>query len=740
MDVMADENQDVHWDNISNITEVNEITAIEMNSVDETLLIRRSLEILEYGILNSTHTSSIWPSESDFFYDMDWNDYNQKLAYAHSGSFSSPSNLWNSPLVIINKDGDPIDGEVPYGRIQKYESIITDIEWRPERDHLAVGYQDGNLNIINCTDGSFQYQHIFHHQIKRCKWNPDGTMLVVVVTDILNSTDKVYVWDIYSNNSWRTGGSWTIHDIDWSYDGRFLIVSENKKVHMLDVANGTLEEIWDSGGWFIASNPTDPLLVIHGYWSVNIMNYLTQEVATYHSYHEQLHIGGWTQDGSYFFTLDDADVIHIWTEKSVIPRPKVGILAPTSDYNVSGSIVIEGWAESSAPSTLSVVIRIGQNDWSIVDGTLEWTYGYDTTMSPDGPLIIRVKAVDYSGFSDVRTLRVFVKNSASNPNAPPTISIQSPNDGAIVWGIVEIKGEAVDDETIISIQIRTNRVGWNPIGALDSQPALNWTYYLDITTMRESSFDIQARAFDGYQFSDVAQVKVTVKPPSPDEPPLMVSIVYPKPGVTVPKDFTVLGRIEQGYADEIFLSIDNGQVLVIPGTPAWNFIFKDVDGGPHFISVIARNEVTWSQWIVLSFFVDASIPVENQPPTIGIISPKDNASFNTDFSIIGWSLDDMGVVENEIYIDGTWMRMNGTDSWHYNLSIDALSEGWVVFQVRAFDGSNHSEPASVSLLILRGEDNNNDVQDPSNDYLLIIGILIIAIIVLVGFIIKTKTR
>lgn len=740
MDVHAEEGQENQWDNISNITQLNEISAIELNSVDETLFVRRSLEILEYGLINTSPIDSIWPDDSDFFYDMDWNNDYQKMAYAHSGSFASPSNLWNSPLVILDRNGVPIEGMTPYGRIPEHPSNIADIEWRPRSNHLAIGFHDGILQIINCSDGSVISRHSFQHPIKRCLWNPTGSLLAVIITDMMNITDKLYIWDISYNNSWRTGGSWTIFDIDWSYDSRYLFVSENKMIHMLDVANGTSEDIWDSGGWFISTNPIDPIMVIHGYWSVNILNYYTKQVGTYYSYHEQLSFSDWTQDGSYFFTLDDADVIHIWTGKSTVPRPRVGIRTPNPDAIASGSIDIEGWAESTAPSTLSVIIRIGQNDWSLANGSIEWNFEYNTARTPDGPLMIRVKAIDYSGFSDVRIIRIFINNTVPNLDTPPTISIQSPDNGSIVWGVVEIIGKAVDDKAIESIQIRIDRSEWNPVEISQYQSVMNWTHHIDIMTELESTLEIQARAYDGYHFSEIAYVQVEIRPPSPDGLPLIVDILFPTPGITVPKDFTILGRIEQGRAEEIFVSIDNGKIYVIPGTDSWQITFYDVQEGPHFLSVIARNDEKWSQWIILSFFVDESIPMENQPPIIGIISPINDSSIDTDFSIIGWSIDDTEVVENEILINGNWTMVNGTYQWQFNISIDALSEGWIEFKVRAFDGSQFSEPMSVRLLILKEEDDNNGVKVPSKNYLYVIGLLIVIIVILSGYIMIMNKR
>lgn len=89
---------------------------------------------------------------------------------------------------------------------------------------------------------------------------------------------------------------------------------------------------------------------------------------------------------------------------------------------------------------------------------------------------------------------------------------------------------------------------------------------------------------------------------------------------------------------------------------------------------------------------------QNQPPTITITYPLDNATVNGIITIKGTANDDKQVVMVEIRIDGkAWIQANGTTSWEYDIDTKELTNGMHIIEARAYDGRDYSDIASIHI-------------------------------------------
>jgi len=118
------------------------------------------------------------------------------------------------------------------------------------------------------------------------------------------------------------------------------------------------------------------------------------------------------------------------------------------------------------------------------------TFWVNVTIS-DGELI------DYHNFS----LEVI------NVNDIPTVSITSPTNGSEVKGTSTIKGTASDEDgTIEKVEISINGGDWLVVTGIDS-----WSYEWNSTMVKNGSYEINVRAFDGEDYSPELAWELTVK-------------------------------------------------------------------------------------------------------------------------------------------------------------------------------------------------------------------------------------
>ena len=100
------------------------------------------------------------------------------------------------------------------------------------------------------------------------------------------------------------------------------------------------------------------------------------------------------------------------------------------------------------------------------------------------------------------------------PNLPPTCSITAPPQGADVSGRAAIQGVAADaDGNIVVVEIRIDGGSW--IGASGKDV---WSYALNTKLYSNGQHTIEARSYDGKDFSQVASVTVSVNNPAEQGP------------------------------------------------------------------------------------------------------------------------------------------------------------------------------------------------------------------------------
>ncbi|TLZ53017.1 MAG: hypothetical protein E6K18_01435 [Methanobacteriota archaeon] len=115
-------------------------------------------------------------------------------------------------------------------------------------------------------------------------------------------------------------------------------------------------------------------------------------------------------------------------------------------------------------------------------------------------------------------------SSGPGPNKPPAVTISTPNPGDLVRGRVPVNGTSSDPEgNVVRVEVKIDDGPW-----LWATGAPEWEYAWDTSLSSDGAHTIRARSYDGMNYSELADVTLTV-----DNTPPNLRIVSPADGATL---------------------------------------------------------------------------------------------------------------------------------------------------------------------------------------------------------------
>lgn len=684
------------YQNVFNLTGASEIDAIALDSDHDSIFLFTRFSINAWGFSNQTQYWHFMTFGNGNV-KLDWSDDHQLLAYAHdsiSGGIDEPG-IFLSELLVVDYSGRIIACIEPYGNLTSNENrTIIDLEWHPSEPLLAVAFGDGRVKIYDIESKALSLERQFKVPVMKVRWSNRGSTLAILVGDA-DRAQELDFWDIEKNvteENPQRGLTYRITDIGWTFDdGRLLLLLDVGDVWAYNLSSLAMETICSRGTDAMFPAHTIPVIAIVGESVVGFYNYQSGEAEYHGIYFTQSTFGGWTTDDAYACTVDQVGIIRIWTREMSVEYPSIGIIFPTDSWEVTGCLTVEGWASSASGVGGSVHVRFGLDDWRLATGFSNWTCVLNSTLYENGPLTIRARALDATGFSSIVVRRVFVNNTGAHVNAPPEIDVQEPLAGSRLSNSILLKGIATDDVGITSIHYRIGNENWRSFPVSERSTRTEWMYV--VIAYQSGPIDIRLRAFDGSLFSETVVMPIEVVMPTQPEKNLTIEVEYPQYFGDVPPDFTILGR-STGSPDSIFITIDDFSTYWIDGAPSWKCGIPDLAEGYHVLRAVGVKGSTYSQWKIVQFDVVLTEPV-NSRPMVRIDYPSPEAVLEGDFVVRGWSIDDGEVRDVEIRLDnGTWQAVNGTLNWTFPMDISGRKAGWLTVEVRAFDGELFSDSDS----------------------------------------------
>lgn len=292
------------------------------------------------------------------------------------------------------------------------------------------------------------------------------------------------------------------------------------------------------------------------------------------------------------------------------------------------------------------------------------------------------------------------------PNAPPVVSIVSPQEEMKVAGTLLVEGTADDpDKDWFRVRIRVNGGAWTFIDA-----GWTWRTKVDTTRLPNGPNTIEVQSLDRWnEPSLTASVLVHVKnghDPESEGAPAIV-ITSPHANTRVSGEVFVEG-IASGASptDPIVVKVrvDDGAWKEVIGGQHWSWTWdsRTVNDGPHRIEAMAstgtRNSPVASVHVLVSNAGTAQM-------SIAILGPAERARVSGAVEVRGQAADPEGAPYRVLVrVDGgEWRQAEGTERWTFVWNSSLAANGPHVIEAVAKSPARSSVTARVTVFADNGE-------------------------------------
>lgn len=199
--------------------------------------------------------------------------------------------------------------------------------------------------------------------------------------------------------------------------------------------------------------------------------------------------------------------------------PSVVVTDPTDGARVRGLVLVHGTSSDADGPVVQVEARVDRGVWHDVRGARSWQYGWESTAVPDGEHVLEFRAYDGDLHSSIAQLRLVVDNvRTAEENALPEVEIVLPAEGERVSGRTVVQGTAGDpddDNEVRFVEVQVPGVfGWQR-----AEGTTSWRLVWDTLLLPPGPYTIEARADDGFHYSEITRRTVLVQHEETSEPP-----------------------------------------------------------------------------------------------------------------------------------------------------------------------------------------------------------------------------
>jgi chitinase len=181
--------------------------------------------------------------------------------------------------------------------------------------------------------------------------------------------------------------------------------------------------------------------------------------------------------------------------------PTVALTAPANGATVSGTVAVSASASDD--------VGVDRVEFSVDGAPLgvamnaPYTASWNASAAGAGSHTLTARAYDAAGNSSSSSITVTA--SAQADTAPPTVSIASPANGAVVTGTVQVTASASDNVGVAKVDFS---VDGTLSGTVTAAP---YTFGIDTTGLPAGNHTLSAKAYDAAGNSSSAQVTVNVQ-------------------------------------------------------------------------------------------------------------------------------------------------------------------------------------------------------------------------------------
>ena len=377
--------------------------------------------------------------------------------------------------------------------------------------------------------------------------------------------------------------------------------------------------------------------------------------------------------------------------------PAVTLTSPSAAATVAGSISLAATASDDI-GVVGVRFTVDGLNVGAEDTTAPYSLTWNSATVANGTHAISAVARDAAGNSQTAAS---VSITVANDLTPPTVSIASPADAAIVTGSISLSATASDNVGVAGVQFTIDGVN---AGVEDTAPPYEMSW--NTTTVANGVHVIAAVARDAAGNSQVAaSVGVTV---NNDTAAPTVALTSPAATTTV-SGSVVLDAAASDNVGVIGVqfTLDGANIgaedTAAPYALAWNTLA--VANGAHVIEAIARDAAGNTQ---VAASVSVTVNNDTTAPAVSVTNPIGGATVAGSLALSATATDNVGVVGVQFTLDGANIGAEDTAApYALTWNSGSVANGTHVIGAIARDAAGNTQTAaSVTINV------NNDTTAP----------------------------
>ena len=233
----------------------------------------------------------------------------------------------------------------------------------------------------------------------------------------------------------------------------------------------------------------------------------------------------------------DAAQVSLFVGVENVP-PATDFISPANGTHVNSTVLVRLRVTDPDTPVEQVRLSIGGGPWIDLPVTEEPTYAWDTTAVADGWFTLKAYASDT--FVDGPVATVVVKVENGEPNTPPEVFIESPEEGDTVDVVLKARGIAFDtDDNVELVSLRIDGGEW-----MLAEGSTRWSANITTEGMDPGAHLLEVQAYDGIDESTIESVQFHVT----DLPPLYLDMsLVVDPATVLPNEkIEVRGELVYG--------------------------------------------------------------------------------------------------------------------------------------------------------------------------------------------------
>ena len=305
-------------------------------------------------------------------------------------------------------------------------------------------------------------------------------------------------------------------------------------------------------------------------------------------------------------------------------------------------------------------------------------------------------------------------------NQLPMVFINEPDQNEIVSGVVVVKGSASDNVNLEYVEVRLLPNDWERANGFE-----NWVWSWNSSNDLNGRYTIEARSFDGYNYSSIFSIDVEVtNEGSNRRPTAYLTSNYNEVYVGDNVIFSGNSSTDDSQVTQYQFSFGDGRQTDWKETSWVEYYFEEAGEFEVVLNVEDDEGARSSSGDSIMILVNDK-PV-NSPPISKIFSPNSGDEFRSDesiqFSAQGSNDLDGDLLEFTWYssLDGEILQTSNT------VGTAILSQGTHVITLKVVDSKGAFSEQSVQIVVSLSEESFESEESPLNSVSLLISISSIA--------------